>query len=305
MASQNDVAKSLQSVEHSSTSITLSAPLSALVALCLVGALTFAQEPQTSPQDENPAVQQGGPDTIGGGLQDPAAVQRGRKLFVPTCGFCHGEDARGRSGPDLVRSTLVLHDSKGNLIGQVVRNGRPQKGMPAFSLAPDQISDLAAFLHSKTHLAANRFTYVISGLLTGDAKAGEAYFNGAGKCNTCHSPAGDLAHIATKYDPAELQSRFLSPPSPEDAAPLEEQTKSAAAVKVTVKLPSGESVSGTLLQLDAFDVALLDPSGWYRSYPCASVRVEVRDPLEAHHELLPKYTDAAMHNMLAYLETLK
>ncbi len=277
----------------------------ALPAICLLAVAIFSQEPPASPGSADSPDQQGGPDTIGGGVQDPAAVQRGRKLFVATCGFCHGEDARGRSGPDLVRSTLVLHDSKGNLIGQVVRSGRPQKGMPSFSLEQDHISDLAAFLHSKTHSAANRFTYVISGLLTGNAKAGEAYFNGAGKCNTCHSPARDLAHIASKYDPAELQSRFLSPPSPDDSAPLEERANSAASVKITVKLPSGESVSGTLLQLDGFDVALVDSSGWYRSYPRANVKVEIRDPLEAHHELLPKYTDAAMHNMLAYLETLK
>lgn len=265
-----------------------------LTALLLLAMPNRAQTPE-----------QGGPDTIGGGVQDPAAVERGRKLFLPTCGFCHGEDARGRSGPDLVRSTTVLHDVKGDLIGQVIRNGRPQKGMPAFSLAPDQISDIAAFLHSKTHGAANRFTYVISGLLTGDAKAGEAYFNGPGKCNTCHSPAKDLAHIAGKYDPAELEGRFLSPPSPEYSAPFEAKLKPAAAIEVTAKLPSGESVSGTLMQLDAFDVALVDSSGWYRSYPRNAVQIEVRDPLKAHRELLPKYTDALMHNMLAYLETLK
>jgi cytochrome c oxidase cbb3-type subunit 3 len=274
-------------------------------AIWLVVIPAYAQEPEARPQDASAPTEQGGPDTIGGGVQDPAAVERGRKLFVTTCGFCHGEDARGRSGPDLVRSTVVLHDSKANLIGQVIRNGRPQKGMPAFSLGPDQIADIAAFLHSKTHMAANRFTYVISGLLTGDAKAGEAYFNGPGKCFTCHSPAKDLAHIATKYDATELQSRFLSPPSPEYPTSFERKTKPAAAVKVTVKLPSGDIISGTLVDLDALDVALIDASGWYRSYPRAGAEVELRDPLAIHRELLITYTDTSMHNMLAYLETLK
>jgi mono/diheme cytochrome c family protein len=63
----------------------MKATLSAL-AICLAALVVCAQEPE---------AQQGGPDTIGGGLQDPAAVERGRKLFVPTCGLCHGEDARG------------------------------------------------------------------------------------------------------------------------------------------------------------------------------------------------------------------
>ena len=153
-----------------------------LLACIRPSAIAAGQELQKPPPPPGQTVEQGGPDTIGGGLQDPAAVERGRKLFVPTCGFCHGPDARGRSGPDLVRSTVVLHDVKGNLLGEVLRNGRPKQGMPAFALAADQISDIAAFLHSKTHGAANRFTYVISGLLTGDAKAGQAFFDGPGKC---------------------------------------------------------------------------------------------------------------------------
>lgn len=254
-------------------------------------------------QTERPA-EQGGPDTIGGGLQDAAAVERGRKSFEATCAFCHGPDARGRSGPDLVRSSAVLRDVKGGQIGQIIRNGRPQKGMPAFALGQAQIEDIAAFLHSRTHLAANRFTYVISGLITGDAAAGKAYFTGPGKCNTCHSPTEDLAHIATKYDPVELQSRFLLPSPPEDRQLIGGE-KPAAATQVSVKLPSGESVSGMLLQLDSFDVALVDTSGWYRSYPRAGAIVSMRNPLEVHQQLLPKYSDTLMHDMLAYLETLK
>lgn len=264
-----------------------------------------AQEPQNPPANDTQAGEQGGPDTIGGGVQDPAAVERGHQLFVPTCGFCHGVDARGRSGPDLVRSSVVLHDIKGNLIGPVIRNGRPQQGMPAFSLPPEQIADIAAFLHSKTHGAANRFTYVISGLLTGDVKAGEAFFNGAGKCTTCHSPQADLAHIASKYDPVELQSRFLSPPSPDYPESFTGKSKPRAAIEVTVKLPSGESISGTLIDLNAFDVGLIDANGWYHSYSRTRVQLEITDPLRVHREMLPNYRDRDMHNMLAYLETLK
>jgi len=279
-------------------------------AICLSTFLFFsltigAQEAQNPPANDTQASEQGGPDTIGGGVQDPAAVERGRQLFAPTCGFCHGPDAHGRSGPDLVRSSIVLHDIKGNLIGQVIRNGRPQQGMPAISLSPEQITDIAAFLHSKTHGAANRFTYVITGLLTGDAKAGEAFFNGAGKCTTCHSPKTDLAHIASKYDPVELQSRFLSPPSPDYPESFTGKSKPRAAIEVTVKLPSGDSISGTLVDLDAFDVALIDTNGWYRSYSRAHVQLAVTDPLRFHREMLPKYQDRDMHNMLAYLETLK
>jgi cytochrome c oxidase cbb3-type subunit III len=246
--------------------------------------------------------QEPGPATIGGGRQDPAAVARGKKLFAPMCGFCHGEDARGRSAPDLVRSALVLDDIKGNLIGDVLRTGRPPKGMPAFAVSQGQILDIAAFLHSQTHAAADRFSYEIKGVVTGDPRAGQAIFEGQGKCSTCHSTTGDLAHVANKYNPVELQQRLLMPPSPSENEP---STQKRTAAEVTLTLPSGESVSGKLIFADEFDVALCTSSGWYRSYPRAGSQVQIRDPLQVHRESLHRYSDAEMHNLLAYLETMK
>lgn len=238
------------------------------------------------------AGQEPGPATIGGGQQDPAAVARGKKLFAPMCSFCHGEDARGRSGPDLVRSSVILDDVKGNLVGQFLQTGRPQKGMPAFALSESQVSDIAAFLHAQTHSAADRFSYVIKGVVTGDPRAGKAIFEGAGKCAACHSPTGDLAHVASKYNPVDLQYRLLIPPSP-------------AASEVTVTLPSGESVSGTLVFADEFDVGLRNASGWYRSHPRAGCKVVIHDPLQFHLDSLHARTDTEMHDLLAYLETFK
>src|SRR5690242_16061362 len=152
-----------------------------------------------------------------GAPPDPAAVARGKNLFVATCGFCHGANANGgESGPDLVRSVIVLHDENGNQIGPVVHGGRPGKGMPAFpAITQAQISDIAAFLKSRYQAAANRGAYQLQNIITGDAKAGEAYFNGQGRCNTCHSVTGDLAGIAKRYEPDALQSRFLYPRSHE------------------------------------------------------------------------------------------
>lgn len=237
---------------------------------------------------------------------DQAAAERGRKIFVPTCGFCHGNDARGKSGPDLVRSTLVLHDSKGNLIGPVVHNGRPNQGMPAFpSLTSAQIADISAFLHSRAAAVSNRFSYKIGDIVTGDPKKGEAFFNGAGHCSNCHSPTGDLAHIANQYTPVELQRRMLYPAPNLLDLYMGKKVKPAAPTKVTVHLASGETVSGILDHMDEFSVSLHDSSGWYHSYSRKDVTVDVQDPRAEHLKLLPEYTDADMHNVLAYLETLK
>jgi mono/diheme cytochrome c family protein len=266
-----------------------------LAALSLFSAATLAaQAPPTAPPRPR------GTTLISRTVPDAAAVERGQKTFVGNCGFCHGTTAQGGdSGPDLVRSPLALDDERGDKIGPVIEQGRPGKGMPAFHLPADQIQDIAAFLRSRQQAAIDRNAYNILNVVTGDRDKGREYFNGAGRCQTCHSPTGDLAGIAKKYDAVTLQSRFLYPrPRPDDAQPVRSE--------VTVRLASGQSVSGTLEYLDDFDVALRDASGDYHSFSRdARVKVEIHDPLAAHAELLKKYSDADMHNLLAYLVTLK
>jgi len=239
-------------------------------------------------------------------VPDRAAVERGQKTFVARCGFCHGSNANGgESGPDLVRSVLALDDEGGDKIGPVIRNGRADKGMPAFPLSDDQIKDVAAFLRSRQQAAIDRNTYTIQNIVTGDAKKGQAYFNGAGRCNSCHSPTGDLARVATKYDPVALQSRFIYP-GPRRPRRGEEAQAPTIATPVTVTLASGQTIKGNLEYLDDFNVALRDTSGDYHSFERGTgVKVDVRDPLAAHEELLKKYSDEDMHNLVAYLETLK
>jgi cytochrome c oxidase cbb3-type subunit 3 len=243
---------------------------------------------------------------MGGAHIDKEAAERGRTIFVPTCGFCHGNDAHGKSGPDLVRSALVLHDNKGDVLGPVIRNGRPERGMPAFSaLSAEQIADISTFLHSRAADVSNRFAYKIGDLITGDAKKGAAFFNGEGHCGSCHSATGDLAHVATKYEPVELQRRMLYPAPNLIDVFLGRAVTPPAPTQITVQLASGERVSGTLDHVDEFTVSMHDSAGWYRSFSRESVTVDVQDPRAAHEGLLPKYTDQEMHDVLAYLETLK
>jgi cytochrome c oxidase cbb3-type subunit III len=226
---------------------------------------------------------------------DAAASERGRKQFAQSCGFCHGTDATGARGPDLVRSPLVAHDVKGDQIGQVIHEGRPDKGMPAMQLSDAQVLDIAAFLHARAAEAAHSARvpkeYPIDRLLTGSADAGKAFFNGAGGCNKCHSATGDLAGVAGKYSPIDLEARMLYPAG-----------KHATAV---VTLPSGEQVKGEVAHADDFVLALRDEAGWYRSFRRDRVKVELQDPLAAHRELLERLTQTDVHNLFAYLETLK
>src|SRR6185312_9146457 len=112
---------------------------------------------------------------LAGSKEDPAAVGRGAKAYLANCSGCHGPTARGNVGaPDLLRSLLVLDDEKGILIAPVLRNGRPDQGMPKLGLTEQQISDIVAWLHLQTYTAGHRTTYMFQDIVTGDAKEGEA-----------------------------------------------------------------------------------------------------------------------------------
>jgi mono/diheme cytochrome c family protein len=226
---------------------------------------------------------------------DEAGANRGRLVYTQYCINCHGSTAKGTdNGPDLIRSVVVLRDRLGNGIGPAI-----QKTPHQAKLNDAQIVDLSHFLHQRVEaVASNRNPRGPINVLTGNAEAGRAYFNGAGKCNTCHSPTGDLAGIATRIPvPVNLQQRFLFP-SLRRGGPKQ--------VEVTVTPAGGRPVSGMLVRIDSFFVSLRDASGEYQTVRRGpNVKVDVRDPLATHHELLDQYTDDDMHNLTAYLETLK
>jgi cytochrome c oxidase cbb3-type subunit 3 len=239
---------------------------------------------------------------------DAATLENGKKTFSANCAFCHGSNAKGgETGPDLLRSLVVLHDENGEGIGPVVLNGRPDKGMPKFNLSTAQISEIVAFLHDGVRAAAMRGTYQILNIVVGNPKAGATYFNGAGKCASCHSVTGDLAHIGAKYDAVAVQQKILMPRQGRSYGRRSEGVPDIAPITVTVTLPSGETVNGRLEHIDDFDLSLIDSAGDRRSFSRdgETPRVELHDPLKAHIELLKNYTDNDIHDLTAYLLTLK
>jgi cytochrome c oxidase cbb3-type subunit III len=245
---------------------------------------------------------------------DPVAEARGRTVYIAQCVTCHGAKARGSRddapdishGPDLVRSLVVLHDRYGSTIGSFLAKGHAmQSGKPNASLSQAQVEDLSNFLHAMVDETLRGGPYSQpANVLTGDASAGQAFFDGTGRCGSCHSPTGDLAHIAAKYDPVALQQKLVFPRT------VSSNRGGRAAVPkpvmITVTPPSGAPVAGTLAHLDDFNVALRDESGAYRSWKrTPDLKVEKRDPYAAHVELLQVYTDKNIHDVLAYLETMK
>jgi cytochrome c oxidase cbb3-type subunit III len=234
---------------------------------------------------------------------DPASVERGKALYGVNCQFCHGADTRGGdSGPSLLRSGLVLDDQHGELIAPVVRAGRP--GMPKFTLTDDQITDLAAFVHTFRAAGYDESRVKPPSIVVGDARAGETFFGA--KCASCHSATGDLRGIAGRIaDPRLLQQTWLLPGSGGGrGGPPPVQVKPTT---VTVTLPSGEKIEGKLDRIDDFVVGLTTADGTHRSFSTNgdTPKVEIHDPLQPHKDLLRVYADSDIHNVTAYLVTLK
>lgn len=242
-------------------------------------------------------------------LVDPKAVDVAEPLWTSDCATCHGKDARGTSkGPNLVRSLLVLSDRYGSKIGPYLRTEHPK--LPSGKSI--EVTDTQVLLFA--HLLRSRLNDTLRGapmfkpgnVLVGDAKAGASYFNGEGGCAKCHSATGDLAGIASRIsDPVNLQQRFLFPMNAVGGR-RGGAGRPVPVVRVTVTPPSGPTATGELVRLDDFYVTLRGDDGQphtFRRTP--DVKVAKDDPFAAHIALLDQITDPQMHDVVAYLWTLK
>jgi cytochrome c oxidase cbb3-type subunit III len=236
---------------------------------------------------------------------DEVAADRGKVTYIGECVTCHGPSARGtEKGANLIRSPLVLRDRYGSAIGPFLKRGHPTAtGAPSASLTDSQIADLSHYIWQRINdTLQGSSAYEVKNVLTGDPKAGQAYFTGGGRCSSCHSPSGDLAGYGNRYAPVEIQQRFVFPSATSGRGGASERPK----VTVTVTMPDRTRIEGVLISLDDFQVALRDGSGEYRSFArTPAMQIVKHDPFAAHVELLERLTDKAMHDVVAYLETLK
>ena len=279
-----------------------------LFVAALFTAVAGAQAPaqgREGGRDAGPAQGQGGggfvayPQRAPG---NPAAIERGRGTYGVNCTFCHGADARGGDGggPNLLRSSSVLDDQQGELIAPIVQNGRG--AMPKFQLTKEQIADVAAFLHS--FAVSSRTAPSTINILVGDVKKGEAYV--AELCASCHNTQALRTFAAKIAEPRMLQQMWLMPGS---GGGRGGGTPAVPAPTITaiVTLPSGERIEGTLDRVDDFVVSLTLADGRHRSFRTAgtNLKVEIRDPLQPHKDLLKVYKDSDIHNVTAYLASLR
>lgn len=242
--------------------------------------------------------------------EDPVRVAHGKTLYDVNCRACHGADLRGgdMGGPNLLRSQVALSDKAGELIVPIIHGSRQKQGMPAIGINDDDAGAVAAYVRSVIA------TIGVQGMpppgsaeapnvLVGDAREGKAYF--AAKCAGCHNPTGDLAGIAARItDPKILQTRWVGAGRRSERRNASGTT--APAATATVSTPAGE-VTGTVVHIDDFLVTLKQSDGSVQSFrrDGDNPKVEIKDPIQAHRELLPQYTDKDIHDVTAYLVTLK
>ena len=258
----------------------------------LLATIAVSQETRSAPEQRAAATRV----FLGLGPEpDKAAAARGAPLFQQDCAFCHGPQARGAEGPNLITSEVVLGDDHGEHLTPFLKQGRPEKGMPSFaSLADGQLKDIAEFLHLQVEDVANRGTYHVLNIVVGDAARGKTYV--AAHCMRCHS-AGAFAHIASKWaSPDQLQREWVWPARPADHS---------LAITAMVKTTNGTRIAGRVIQVSDFRITLVDNDGQTRAIDrVPGVEVQMKDPLAPHQAMIATLKNGDMHDVTAYLETL-
>jgi len=240
-------------------------------------------------------------------LADAATIERGKTIYSVTCTSCHGGDLRGGQlgGPNLLRSSVVLSDDLPDLLAPILEGSRAEKGMPALPMPRDDVRAVAAYLHSVVATSRGQGAPppgppVVLNVLVGDATAGAAYF--ASKCSTCHSATGDLQGIGARLPDAKaMQNHWVAGGRGSGAA------NPRRTVTAVVTPAGGAKVEGRLVRYDDFTISIALADGTIRTFARDGDRpaVEIRDPLAQHRAMLPTYTDKDMHDVTAYLVTLK
>jgi cytochrome c oxidase cbb3-type subunit 3 len=297
----------------------------AALAVAVFAMISVRLPAQTAPPAQTPQTPPGAPGQGGRGRgletfpaqqrppADPAVVARGKGLYELYCRSCHGADLRGgdQGGPNLLRSPVALNDADGESIGPVVKEGRQTPGMPvmpALRLPDDDVKAIAAYVRGVLATASRQGgpppgPPVTLNILVGDAAAGQRYF--AAKCGACHSPTGDLKGLATRVaDATQLQNTWVAGGGRGGAAG---PTPASRTVTAIVSTPDGRRAEGRLVRMDDFIVVIANDDGQQRSFRRDGdvPRIQVRDPLEGHKQLLLEYTDKDIHDITAYLATLK
>lgn len=238
-----------------------------------------------------------------------APAMEGGALFRESCAHCHGELGMGGSmGPSLLSPQAVALTEAG--LVETIRDGRPDKGMPALEYGPDQIAVLVKHvrkLQRDQRTADARLSGEDTAATAGADPAtaeGLALFRGAARCAECHSvneqggiTAPDLTHIADRMTPVQLLDAIQNP--------SQSIAEGYAASEIVMR--DGTTLRGWSRYETADTLQLYDPKEqlWTTYFQ--------KDLLQRHrlteslmpNGLLDSLTDAQRSKLMAFLGSLK
>ncbi len=236
--------------------------------------------------------------------EDPKVVARGKAVYDKSCASCHGSDLRGSTSgnPDLLRSQPGLTDKHGENLVPIMLGTAPDFANHKIAISNDDALAVAAYVRSILAQIGSQGrppgeSSRSPNILVGDATQGQQYFTA--HCASCHSVDGDLKGFGKKVStPKALQSAWLRGTHLGVTPP---------AITATVTEAGKPEIKGELIHIDDFLVTLKMQDGSTATFRRSGAvpKVVVHDPLEAHRNLLPTYSDKDIHDVTAYLVTLK
>lgn len=223
----------------------------------------------------------------------PGDIQRGGEMYLTNCASCHGPDGDRVSGVDL-GSNHFRRAQTDNELYDIIRKGIPGTPMPPGAYPDFQLRAIVGYLHSMGSMPRT--------VNTGDARRGQAIFEGKGKCMGCHRlgsrggfAAPDLSQIGMKRRAADLERSLLDP-----SAEVRAENRTVRAV-----LTDGSRVSGVLLNQDTYSIQLRDTAGKLISLPKSKLEkfdILTTSPMPSYKGILTSQETA---DTVAYLITLK
>lgn len=214
----------------------------------------------------------------------------GARSFAARCAGCHGSDGTGgEHGPSIVETRRSRARANRN-VEDVIKNGIPDGGMPAFQLREPELKALAAFVGSLRAPA-------VLNPVPGDAAAGERFFREQGGCLKCHMIAGaggflgpDLTNIGSERTVAQIDKALRTPGS----------LKAVGFRPVTVRLKAGGVLTGIAKNESNYDLQLQTSDGVLHLLE----RDQIAHIAHDGKSLMPAVNAEQVRNVTAFLSRL-
>jgi putative heme-binding domain-containing protein len=228
------------------------------------------------------------------GTYSQADIQSGSVVYAAQCTQCHGPTGDQVSGVDL-RGGRFRNATTDDDLRRIITDGLPGTSMPGRKFEPAQLTALVAFVRNMRDFDAKT-------VAVGGVSPGQAIFEGAGRCATCHRVGGrgsrigpDLTEIGSSRSPAALQQSLLDPTSV--MMPINRP------VRIVTK--DGQTINGRRLNEDTYTIQLMTDQERLLSVSKADLRSYQVLTTSSMPSYKDKLTPQEIADTVAYLSSLR